>query len=304
MEVKKVNKKEIKEFTSLNKNSAQFEKAVKNLWNNGLSFPNWCFTIAQEGKIVGRVGYWAPADNHKEVRIFGLSLPWQSDNLFQIGQELLKESFKTMQDYGVEYIDSQLDSSEEDIFVLSQKLYKHVGLNQIQAKKRYKLDISEYDYTGNNRLNYRPLKEMEEDYFIDIIKEVTKGTFDKEDKLNIEKDGEYEAAKKHYCSLKSIDYSPDNWFIAYHNKELVGLVIPQHLNGDLGTINYIGVIPAKRGNGYVTDLLDKGIKNLIKRDINEIIADIDIENYPMEEALLKMGFTKERELLNYRKELN
>ncbi len=304
MEVKTINKKEIKEFTGLDKDPAQFEKAVKNLWNNGLSFPNWCFTIAQKDKIVGRVGYWAPADNHKEVRIFGLSLPWQSDKLFQIGEELLKESFKAMYSYGVKHIDSQLDSSAGEVFILSQKLYKHVGLDQIQAKKRYNLDISEYDYTGNNRLRYKSLKEIKEESFIEIIKKVTRGTFDKEDQLNIEKDGEYKAAKKHYCSLKSIDYSPDNWFIAYHNKDLVGLVIPQHLNGDLGTINYIGVIPAKRGNGYVIDLLDKGIKNLIKRDINEIIADIDIENYPMEKGLLKMGFTKENKLLNYRKELN
>jgi len=87
------------------------------------------------------------------------------------------------------------------------------------------------------------------------------------------------------------------------NNEVVGLVIPQMLYEDVGTINYIGVIPAKRGNNYVKDLLAQGIENLIERDITEIIADIDVKNHPMENALQEMGFKEKDKLINYRKRL-
>jgi len=45
--------------------------------------------------------------------------------------------------------------------------------------------------------------------------------------------------------------------------------------------------------------LDKGIKNLFERDVSKIIADIDVQNFPMENALLKSGFKEEKKIFVY-----
>lgn len=288
-------------FTKLKEKRNQFKDTVEELYQKGFSFSEWCFILKKEDKIIGRVGFWTPGENN--AVIFGLVLPWMSNIIFKLGQKLLRESFKSIQSQGVEYIESQLDTSENEIFVLSKKLYQQVGLKKINVKKRFELNIDDYNYTDNNRLKYKSLNDVEQNFFIKIIKEVTKKTLDKEDRLKVKKDGKLKAAIKRFSSLKSLDYSTNSWFIAYYKSEIVGLVIPQVLSHNMGTINYIGVVPEKRGNGFVIDLLDKGIKNLIKRDINKIMADIDLENFPMEKALVKMDFNETKKLINYRKEL-
>mgnify|MGYP006275912223 CR=1 FL=1 len=117
---------------------------------------------------------------------------------------------------------------------------------------------------------------------------------------DMKKQGAEKAAYNHLKSYKSIDNALNNMFLAYKNDEIIGLIIPQLLKDDLGAINYIGVIPAERGKGYVIDLLDKGIRNLLKRNVNKILADIDVLNFPMENDLKKLGFKQEKKLINYR----
>jgi len=302
MEVRSIKRNEIDLFLKLDNYPQRVKETVKGLWNKGLSKPKWCFIIKEQGEIVGRVGYWSPEDE-KSVLLFGLLLPWESSSLLKLGKSLLKESMSAMKDYGIKQIDSQIASSDGKKYSLSKILYEQVGLEIIQSKKSYILNTADYKDQVQNRLNYTSLKNESKDLFLDIIIEVTKNTLDNEDRLNIEALGEKEAAEQHFNSLKAIDYSPEDWLIGRLEDEIVGLVIPQMLYEDVGTINYIGVIPDKRGSNYVKDLLAQGIENLIERDITEIIADIDVKNHPMENALQEMGFKEKDKLINYRKRL-
>ena len=206
-----------------------------------------------------------------------------------------------MKGYGINQIDSQIASSDGKKYAFSKILYEQVGLEVIQSKKSYILKTDDYEKQEQNRLQYTSLESVGKDFFLDLIVEVTKNTLDNEDQLNIDDLGAKEAAKQHFSSLKAIDYSPKDWLIGKSDNDVIGLVIPQILFEDVGTINYIGVIPDKRGKNYVKDLLAQGVENLIKRDVRKIIADIDVENYPMENALKTMGFKEENKLINYRK---
>jgi RimJ/RimL family protein N-acetyltransferase len=302
MEVRSIKKSEIELFVKLNDNPNRFKETVKSLWERDLSKPKWCFIIEEQDEIIGRVGYWTP-DNESGAVIFGLLLPWESSNLLKTGKNLLKKSMSAMKGYGIKQIDSQIASSEGKKYGLSKILYEQVGLKVIQSKKSYILKTDDYEKQDQNRLEYTSLESVGKDFFLDLIVEVTNNTLDNEDQLNIDDLGAKEAAEQHFQSLKAIDYSPKDWLIGKLDKDVVGLVIPQILFEDVGTINYIGVIPDKRGSNYVKDLLAQGVENLIKRDISKIIADIDVENYPMENALKTMGFKEENKLLNYRKRL-
>lgn len=58
----------------------------------------------------------------------------------------------------------------------------------------------------------------------------------------------------------------------------------------IGGINYIGVIPEKRGQGYINHLVIEGVKTLKDNNIKKVIADIDVKNYPLDKVLQKQGF--------------
>lgn len=296
-----IRERDIDKFASLSKDSANYKKTVKSLWDDGLSFPEWCFLFEEEGEIVGRIGYWASLDNPTEIHIFGLILPWDDDNCQLIGQKLINESIQKMKKQDAKTVNYQLHSDEGKAFTLSKQIVELIGMEETQAKKRFVLTKNSLKLKYKNRLLYKSLQEVGQSLFVETIEEVTKETMDREDKLSILQLGDKKAAEDHFHDLKSFDFSVENWFIAYLRDQIVGLIIPQKLTDDIGAINYIGVVPDERGQGYVIDLLDQGIKNLFQRGMEKIIADIDELNYPMEQALLKVGFQKEeKKLLNYR----
>jgi ribosomal protein S18 acetylase RimI-like enzyme len=72
--------------------------------------------------------------------------------------------------------------------------------------------------------------------------------------------------------------------------ELVGLVVPQKFSENRGAINYIGVTPFQRGKGYVNGLLLEGSRLMIEDGIENLIADIDVQNYPLKKALGLLGY--------------
>lgn len=300
MKVYSITEKEVNKFTSFSQDSTNFGKTVKSLWDNALSLPEWCFVMEEEDKIVGRIGYWAPSDNKKDVYIFGLLLPWERNNAQLIGQELLNKSLQVMKMQGAKSVDCQVHSDDCNSFFMSKQIYETIGMKQIQSKKSFIISDRLCEFKNENRLFYKSLSEVGEQLFIKTIQEVTKATLDQEDKLSVLNLGVEKAAKDYFSILKSIDYSIDNWFIGYRNNKCIGLIIPQKLKDNVGAINYIGVIPEERGNGYVVDLLNKGIKNLFSREIDKIIADIDELNFPMENALLKAGFKEKKKILVYR----
>lgn len=55
-------------------------------------------------------------------------------------------------------------------------------------------------------------------------------------------------------------------------------------------IGYIGVVPDQRGHGYSMDLLAQGTRTLIAEGAKRIIADTDLDNTPMANAFLSMGY--------------
>ncbi|MCK4259982.1 MAG: GNAT family N-acetyltransferase [Halanaerobiales bacterium] len=128
---------------------------------------------------------------------------------------------------------------------------------------------------------------------------MTRDTLDKEDQLSIKSLGEEETATKYFAILKDIDYRVDYWKLGYIEDSLVELIVPQKFNEEVGAINYIGVVPETRGNGYVVDLLQKGTEILFNDGVKKIIADIDKENFPMENVLIKIGFKEENIVLIY-----
>lgn len=92
---------------------------------------------------------------------------------------------------------------------------------------------------------------------------------------------------------------PGWWRIAMDDSErAIGLVLPVLLKQDrhwkdgrpLGTIYYMGVLRAYRGQGHGRELLDEALRLFVQRDCWRVICDASANNMPMLSAFRAAGF--------------
>lgn len=107
-----------------------------------------------------------------------------------------------------------------------------------------------------------------------------------------------QAAQEQYHSELERYASPHEWWriATLPDGEPVGFVVPAH-NGYNPIIAYLGVVPARRGHGYVHDVLAAGTSLLAAQNVPRIRASTDVGNAPMAAAFARAGYiTFERQI--------
>lgn len=302
MIIKNINENEFDNFVKLYSNS-KYQDFIKSLYNNGETKPEWCFVVEENGKFIGRVIYFRFEGNNSEMNSIGLDLPWEG-NYIEIGEKLINESIEKLNlnnAYKIEFRCGTEDKYHKEMIAL----FKKAGCKLIQDKYRFTLSDFDKTFEYNKQLVFKTVTEVGKERFIKAIESVTVKTLDREDSKDIEVLGSEESAKVYFNILKSIDYNPDNWLLAYNkNANFIGLVVAQNLSKEIGCINYVGVVPEYRGNNYSKDLLIKGTKLLRKiESVKEIVADIDTENFPLEKNLSSINYKKSKQMWVYHKYL-
>jgi len=294
LKISHVNTDELNKFCIIPGRKPLNIESVKKLWKDGISKPELCFIAESDGEIKGRIGFRI-AESEKQLNIFGLLLPELDDVSSEISKIFFESILQIMRDKGIHTIGYYLNSSKEN-HLKELKLLESCGMEIIQTKKNFILKNEDYQPKTENRLIYKTLSEIGKENFLKAFEEVTEKTLDREDEWIYNKLGSQIAAEDHFNLLENLGDPDDTWYLAYRNETFIGLIIPQKFNDKFGAINYIGVIPSQRGNNYVSDLLDKGVNNLVERNVQEIIADIDDRNFPMENSLTKIGFREEKKI--------
>jgi len=268
------------------------EKSLLNLWDNEISKPGWCFILETDQGQKGRIGFLRAGEN--SLNMFGLYLPNSFEGALESPVRFLTEIFHLLQKEGIRQIHYHLESDAIDHLMTLEAL-KKAGMQVTQTKKSLTLQEKDFNKLSDNRLEYKSLSEIGKPAFLQAMQIVTHETLDREDEKQYDNNRQ-NGAEEHFSFLQEIGDREDSWYLAYSRGVFVGLVIPQLFNKQTGAINYIGVDPKQRGKGYVVDLLDKGIASLFERNAQYVIADIDELNFPMEKALIKMGFVEVKKI--------
>jgi len=304
MKIRSITANEIEAFAMItDKDSGRFKQNLTRALNDRESFPKWCFVAEEDGKFTARVAYWAFTSSSNEIKMMGLHLPWDKEYL-AAGQKLIRESLRRMRAGGATGLEVRIYSDSTPFLEKQTILLQEIGMPLIEEKKSFLLDEIADPIIKPERLTFRSLAESDEETFIDAIKRVTEGTLDRDNSLEVSELGAGPAALNYFNILKDIEYKPAWWQLAYKpDGKLAGLVVPQKFSADGGVINYIGVVPDERGNGYVNDLLARGSQILKADGIKKIIADIDVDNFPLAKALLRAGYKETRTIWVYKMEL-
>jgi ribosomal protein S18 acetylase RimI-like enzyme len=300
MDIRAITEEEILDFLSVGReigavspnDASMGVTLMKQIWEAGESRPQWCFIGEMDGKPICRVGYWCHPSNPDYINMMSLHLPWD-DDFMDAGRILFSKSLESMLLYGASEIEARVHSDSCVNYEKQSGFLNEIGMNKLCEKIGFIFDRNSKLPEKPGRLRFRTHEEVGDSAFINAMKEVIRCSLDRTDLEMTEKQGLDDYASEFFHELKDMDYRPNWWLLGYDEKEeLVGLVIPQKFNASKGAINYIGVISAKRGYGFGYDLLVEGTSILQGEGLEEIIGDVDVQNYPMINTMLRAGFEK------------
>ncbi|WP_335938840.1 GNAT family N-acetyltransferase [Streptomyces sp. PTD5-9] len=142
------------------------------------------------------------------------------------------------------------------------------------------------------RLRFRPVGGRED--LLALMARVMEGTLDAHGRADLASGlGPREAAEKHYDEELAGYTTPRAWWRVAELPDggPVGFVIPAR-NDYNPVIAYIGVLPDRRGRGYVDELLAEGTRVLAAQDgVARIRAATDLGNMPMAASFARLGYT-------------
>ena len=292
MNIRTIKYEEVSKFAELGNSEAKkdsLREKILDMWEKGISHPELCFVLEDEERFLGRVLYFKYPSEPLELKMALMHLP-SDRNVLEALEQLLKESLKELKNKGFNSVEYHLYSKDSNYFYEYKELFLKMGFQILQEKKNFLYKLGRLAKQGE-RLSFKSLQEVGEELFIQAIKDVTEGTLDEVDRKSVEALGAEKAALDYFNLIKEMDYNKEWWKLAYiNNNELVGLVVPQKFSDKVGAINYIGVVPEKRGQGFIEELLIEGTNILIDDNIKEVIADIDSNNFPLEKALFKLNY--------------
>ncbi|GHU42424.1 hypothetical protein FACS1894111_06340 [Clostridia bacterium] len=301
-----VRKLRLSDFTALDHAGGYVKKIGENMKNwlerNYITSEN-SFVFSDGDVPVGGVCFAEVAPNQWNILDFALR-----EDLIPSGSDLLAESMRlsVLEQQQVSY-DLYNDTP---LYHDLQELFLRAGFLLVQEKKRYSYEntVSKQEalHKYKDLLSFRSVTEIGEDAFTNLVGTVTKGTLDSGLAQDFAENGQKMCAFTYVELCKLIDFNPDWWKVAYAKEKPVGLILPQNAGEDIGLINYVGVVPDMRGNGYVNALLAEGTRILCENGISKIFADIDVLNFPLEQALETVAYqvVNEESVLEYSNEKN
>lgn len=266
---------------------------VEDMFARGSMRPEWCFVLEDGDRALGRVALWTLPKTERPLDAVLLDVPWDGEHL-EIGGRLLRDVFEEAHSLGAEEIGHVLDAPP----MLPQ--FQHRPEKRIELLKWVGFALTRetvrFEWRGgpppgtSGRLEFRALEEVGEDAFVDAVARVTEGTLDRDMRAEREKQGPLDAAREFFGEEQDMDYESGWWELAYApDGELVGLIMPAR-NPTSPVIDYIGVVPERRGEGYVDDLLARGAATLLSTGAEQIRADTDTANAPMAAAFRRAGY--------------
>jgi hypothetical protein len=139
------------------------------------------------------------------------------------------------------------------------------------------------------RIEFRPVSDEGE--LLDLMTLTMDGTLDAHSQQDLALMSPRQGAVRHFEEELARYSSPRQWWqiATLPGGEPAGFVIPAR-NSYHAIIAYLGVLAARRGNGYINEILAEGTRILAAQDVPRIRASTDLSNAPMAGAFSRAGW--------------
>jgi RimJ/RimL family protein N-acetyltransferase len=258
---------------------------------SGATSERWCLVAERDGCWVGRVFLRGPA-GLGEIFVHFFDVAVDEADADGTAQALIQAALDALAG----------DDPRTVLFALDEEhpwhpeparrhsWFRKAGFEMGRRARRWEWPHSAVAGPDSGRLTFRPLGQVGEEAFRRAVARVLDGTLDRrlqEGRARLGREGD---AAEHFRLLAGLAHDPDWLQLAYDTDEsLVGLFTVGKAIG-VAFITLVGVVPERRGQGYVDDLVARATGLLLEAQEETIRADTDIANEPMAKAFARAGF--------------
>ncbi len=268
----------------------KFAGQVRSMLEEGTTRLDLCFVARVDGDPVTRVAFGLdepPANAPMEMYLFGLAVDWGRPVSRRAALAMLREALPAVSGGGPP-IDARVNPEVHSDFEGRRSLLEEAGFAIFQEKEGYFWEGTRLP-ERSDRLTFRSLREVGRDAFIEVLSRGPADTLDRNDRYFYELTGPVGWATVMMGFLGPGD--DDTWKVAFDGDgEPVGYVMLATFDeGSTGTIAHVGVVPEKRGRGYIDDLLAETTADAVARGFTSLLSDADVLNEPMGAAFERAG---------------
>lgn len=269
--------------------------------------PEWMWVALSGDRLLARVAWWGQAgdDTPFLLDIFDIDDSSADRDRVDIAVRLLRTAMAEVVPAGTrppEYIrnvppdwrdDGVTRPLVEDRMLALERTAARLFVERLRFQWRPGTPIPE----PRRRLAFRPVRDTEE--ILDLMTRVLDGTLDAHSRDDLTRMSAREAAVRHYEDELAHYRSPRDWWriATLPDGEPAGFVTPARNNYN-PIIGYLAVLPERRGNGYIDEILAEGTRILAAQDVPRIRAATDLGNTPMANAFQRVGYVNFERTIN------
>jgi RimJ/RimL family protein N-acetyltransferase len=269
--------------------------------------PEWMWVALRGDRLLARVAWWSGRkdDTPSLLDVVDIDDGSADPDRVDIGVRLLRTAMADVVPASIrppEYVrdvpsdwrdDEVTRRVVEDRMTVLERAGAHLFVERLRFQWQPGTPIPE----PSGRLLFRPIRDTEE--ILALMTRVLDGTLDAHSRDDLTRMSAREAAVRHYEDELAHYRSPQEWWriATLPDGEPVGFVTPAR-NDYNPIIGYLAVLPEHRGNGYIDEILAEGTRILSAQDVPRIRAATDLDNTPMANAFLRVGYVNIERTIN------
>jgi len=259
--------------------------------------PEWTWVAEEDGELVARAIWWAPPGREHPLTLDCL---WVADRVVDriaVAADLIATAHLAHRHAGARHAtDFEIDVRPDwraDAAALAavewrQQAAARAGLTHTLERVSFLWTPGVGVPVDPHRLVFVP--ERDDEVFVDAFRRVAEGSLDDLTRRNVAQMGADDQARDDLEFYLGLPGERDWWRLAHTREgDLVGFAIPSRSAYD-ASVSFLGVVPDRRGHGYVDDLLAEITRQHAGRGAQRITGTTDTTNAPMAAAFLRGGY--------------
>ena len=288
--VRPIGDDELDWYVGLDPESPELGPTMRGLWADGSGRPAWTLVAEDDGPPIGRAALLSEPFGCGlpilEGQVAGLWLDWDRPEHARAAAALL-DAVAELARGVMPFVERRLNPEVHRDVDRWREVLEGGAFTLFQEKEGFAW-TDEGGPARPTRLEFRPLAEVGRAAFASAMAEAIGGTLDRNDRFYVDACSEAGWGRQMVEFAAPVDEL--SWLLGYEpDGTLVGYVGVSEFEEGVATIAHIGVVPARRGRGYVDDLLLAANAAARARGYRQMLSDVDTENRPMLAAMERNG---------------